>query len=57
MGDHKLGCLDMPTCEHEKHQVYTQKRFDILGGLEFTLTRCVNCHKIVGMQARKSSKR
>jgi hypothetical protein len=45
-----------PDCNHQKHQVYTQRRFDILNGFEFTLTRCLNCHKIVGMQAKKFSK-
>ena len=42
-----------PNCNHQKHQAYTQRRFDILNGFEFTLTRCLNCHKIIGMDAKK----
>jgi len=30
-----------PDCNHQKHQVYTQRRVDVLNGFEFTLTRCV----------------
>ena len=42
-------------CIHEQ-EVYTQRRFDILNGFEFNLTRCLNCHKIVGLDAKKFSK-
>lgn len=45
-----------PNCEHQKHQVYTQRRFDILYGFEFTLTRCLKCHKVVELEAHKFSK-
>lgn len=44
------------TCRHEKAQLYTQRRFDILNGLEFTFTRCINCHKIVALESRKFTK-
>jgi len=46
-----------PNCTHQKQELYKQRRFDILNGFEFTLTRCLNCHKIVGVEARKFSKR
>ncbi len=48
--------LKQLSCNHKKQQIYTQQRFDILNGLEFTFTRCNNCHKIVGLQARKFAK-
>ncbi len=56
MEDERLFYTGRPKCDHVSHQVYVQRRFDILNGLEFNLTRCLNCHKIVGLQARKFSK-
>jgi hypothetical protein len=44
------------SCKHEKTQRYTEKRYDIYNGLEFTFTRCLNCHKIVELEAKKLSK-
>ncbi len=44
-----------PNCSHQEQELYTQRRFDILNGYEFTLTRCLNCHKIVGLEAKKFS--
>ena len=43
-------------CSHQKQELYKQRRFDILNGFEFNLTRCLNCHKIVGLEAKKLSK-
>ena len=40
-------------CNHQAEELYTQRRFDILNGFEFTLTRCLNCHKVVGLEAKK----
>lgn len=40
-------------CKHEQNLWYTRQQFDILNGLEYTLTRCLNCHKIVKMSAKK----
>ncbi len=42
-------------CNHHE-ELYTQRRFDILKGFEFNLTRCLNCHKIVELDAKKFSK-
>ncbi len=56
MEDDRLVYGKMFNCKHETHQLYTQRRFDILNGFEFTLTRCLNCHKIVGMDVHKFSK-
>ncbi|MCW4030428.1 MAG: hypothetical protein NWE92_12375 [Candidatus Bathyarchaeota archaeon] len=40
-------------CDHKKQRVYTEKRLDVLDGFELTFIRCLNCHKIVELQARK----
>jgi hypothetical protein len=40
-------------CNHEKQRLYTQRCFDILNGFELTYTRCINCHKIVSLEAKK----
>jgi hypothetical protein len=42
-------------CTHQKEELYTQRRFDILNGFEYNLTRCLNCHKIVELEAKKFS--
>jgi len=42
-------------CVHEQ-ELYNQRQFDILNGLEFKLTRCLSCHKIVELEAKKFSK-
>jgi hypothetical protein len=39
-------------CSHKKQELYTQRRFDILNGFEFKLTRCRNCHKIVELETK-----
>jgi recombinational DNA repair protein (RecF pathway) len=43
-------------CNHQKHELYTQRQFDILNGFEFNLTRCLKCHKIVDLQSKSFSK-
>jgi hypothetical protein len=40
-------------CNHQTEEIYTQRRFDILNGFELTLTRCLNCHKVVELEAKK----
>ncbi len=40
-------------CNHELERLYTERCFDILNGFEFNFTRCINCHKIVGLEAKK----
>lgn len=40
-------------CNHENQRLYTQRCFDILNGFELTFTRCINCHKIVSLEAKK----
>jgi hypothetical protein len=43
-------------CKHDKTQLYAQRRFDVLNGLEVTFTRCLNCHRIVALDAKKLTK-
>ncbi len=40
------------TCDHGKHKLYSQRDFDILNGFEFVYTRCLNCHKIISLEAK-----
>jgi len=40
-------------CSHELERLYTERCFDILNGFEFNFTRCINCHKIVVLEAKK----
>ena len=43
-------------CAHQTQRSYHQRRYDILNGYEFNLTRCINCHKIMELEAKKFSK-
>ena len=43
-------------CTHEKEKLYTQRQFDILNGFELNFVRCINCHKVVELEARKIAK-
>ena len=41
-------------CKSQSMKGYLFERcFDILNGFEFNFTRCINCHKIVGLEAKK----
>ncbi len=40
-------------CVHEKQKVYSQRQFDVLNGFELNFIRCLNCHKIVELNAKK----
>ncbi len=42
-------------CDHDLDKTYTERCFDILNGFELTFTRCINCHKIVSLEAKKFS--
>lgn len=39
-------------CTH-KSKFYTERCFDILNGLELTFSRCIDCHKIMELEAKK----
>jgi len=40
-------------CDHEKQGLYNERFFDILNGFELVFTRCIDCHKVVGLEAKK----
>ncbi len=42
-------------CDHDLEKTYTERCFDILNGFELIFTRCINCHKIVSLEAKKFS--
>jgi len=44
------------TCIHSQERLYRQRQFDILNGYEYNFTRCLNCHKIVKLDAKKFTK-
>jgi hypothetical protein len=41
------------TCAHGKERLYKQRQFDILNGFELNFVRCLNCHKIIELEAKK----
>jgi hypothetical protein len=53
MDEERLVETSQLNCNHEKQRLYTQKCFDILNGFELTFTRCINCHKIISLEAKK----
>ena len=53
MDEERLVDTSQFVCDHEKQRLYTQKCFDILNGFELTFTRCINCHKIISLEAKK----
>jgi len=44
-------------CNHKENQLYTERCFDILNGFELIFTRCLNCHKVVSLEAKKFESR
>ena len=55
MDEETLVAASQPNCDHENQRLYTDRCFDILNGFELTFTRCINCHKIVSLEAKKFS--
>ena len=55
MDEEKLFATSKLYCDHENQRLYTDRCFDVLNGFELTFTRCVNCHKIVCLEAKKFS--
>jgi len=53
MDEERLVDASQSTCSHEAERLYTQRCFDILNGFELTFTRCINCHKVVSLEAKK----
>ncbi len=56
MEEDMLVVTRQANCDHAKEKHYTQRRFDILNGYEFNITRCINCHKTLAMDAKKFGK-
>jgi hypothetical protein len=50
-----MDCVSLKqvTCIHKKERHYTTKQLDVLNGLDLTLTRCLNCHKVLSMEIKK----
>ncbi len=55
MDEEKLVETSRLNCDHGNQRLYTDRRFDILNGFELNYTRCINCHKIVRLEAKKFS--
>jgi hypothetical protein len=53
MDEERLVDASQRTCSHETERLYTQRCLDILNGFDLTFTRCINCHKIVNLEAKK----
>jgi hypothetical protein len=53
MHEDRLVYTSQLNCNHEKQRLYKQRQFDILNGFELNFTRCINCHKIVNLGAKK----
>jgi len=56
MGEDELIVIRKGLCDHFMQRRYTQRRLDILNGFEFVLTRCINCHKVMNLEARRINK-
>jgi hypothetical protein len=55
MNEETLVETSQLNCDHENQRLYTDRCFDVLNGFELTFTRCINCHKIVSLEAKKFS--
>jgi hypothetical protein len=53
MDEERLVETSQRICSHETERLYTERCFDILNGFELNFTRCINCHKIVGLEAKR----
>jgi hypothetical protein len=53
MVEEKLEDTIQLSCDHANQRLYTDRRFDVLNGFELNFTRCINCHKIVGLEVKK----
>lgn len=56
MDEERLVDTNQLKCGHNADRLYTQRCFDILNGFELTFTRCISCHKIVRLEAKKLGK-
>ena len=56
MGEDELVVIRKYICNHFQQRRYTQKRLDILNGFELVLIRCLNCHKVLTLEAKRIKK-
>ena len=56
MEEDELVVIRKYICNHFQQRRYTQKRLDILNGFELVLIRCINCHKVLNLEARRIKK-
>jgi cytochrome c2 len=53
MEEDSVYSINQASCNHSKQQHYSQKDYDLLNGYEFVFTKCMNCHKILCIDAKK----
>jgi len=53
MEEERLISISQVSCDHAKQRRYTQTRFDMLNGFELVLIRCIECHKVLVLEAKK----
>ena len=53
MENDRVFVVSQASCNHTKERHYTQRNFDMLNGFEYVFTRCMNCHKILIIDAKK----
>ena len=53
MDEESLVAASQLNCDHQKQELYTERCFDILNGFELVFTRCINCHKVLSLDAKK----
>ena len=51
MDEETLVNASQLNCNHKEE--YNERFFDVLNGLELTFTCCIDCHKIVSLEAKK----
>ena len=55
MEEDRLSSISQVICDHARYRQYNQTRFDILNGFELILIRCIECHKVLALEAKKLS--
>jgi len=53
MEEDRLIAISQVVCDHAQQRQYTTTRYDILNGFEIVLTKCINCHRILALRAKK----
>ena len=50
---HKKSSAKQALCDHATQKSYVQICIDVVNEFEITLVRCINCHKVRLLQAKK----